>query len=487
MLNNLFHKLVYLILLCSVNVSFATTYYVSNSGSDTNSGLSIEEAFATIQIGANSAMTGDTVLVLEGDYAGFDHRGASGTATQPIVFLAQGEVNIISSGPFRDDGINIEGPDYIVIDGFTVNDMVGNGNGIRIVLSDYILVQHNSCDNNAERGIFTGFTDDITIQYNKCSNSIDEHGIYVSNSSDRPVIRYNECFGNNNIGIHMNGDLSAGEDGIIHDAEVYGNILYDNNRAAGINMDGCLRAKVYNNLIYNNHSCQGIALFQIDGAIPSKEAEIYNNTIIVPSDGRWGILVKDGAHEGTKIYNNIIINNHSFRGCIATESVGQNFTSNFNIVNNKLSATGDTSTITLLEWQALGQGLHTTNTASLGDIFVNPSTSPPDYRLIANSQAIDSGTDLVSSVVSIGYDGVSRPQNNQYDIGAYERIYCPEKMTLTSVLPNAMYFAQDSIILNSSFVITSDLELNAPNVYSTNSISISNGASMKVSLSGCKN
>ena len=42
----------------------------------------------------------------------------------------------------------------------------------------------------------------------------------------------------NAIGIHMNGDLSAGGDGIISDAQVYGNILHDNNTAAGINMDG---------------------------------------------------------------------------------------------------------------------------------------------------------------------------------------------------------------------------------------------------------
>ena len=45
---------------------------------------------------------------------------------------------------------------------------------------------------------------------------------------------------------------------------------------------------IYNNLIYNNHFAQGIALFQQDGAIVSHGAKIYNNTIIVPSDGKMG-------------------------------------------------------------------------------------------------------------------------------------------------------------------------------------------------------
>ena len=55
----------------------------------------------------------------------------------------------------------------------------------------------------------------------------------------------------------MNGDLSAGGDGIISDAQVYGNILYENKLAAGINMDGLQDPIIYNNLIYNNHTASG--------------------------------------------------------------------------------------------------------------------------------------------------------------------------------------------------------------------------------------
>ena len=395
----------------------ATNYFVSNSGNDSNNGLTLNSSFLTIQYAADIVVAGDSVFVGNGTYVGFDLR-TSGSNGAPIVFKAMGNnVLINQSGPIRSDGINIENADYIVIDGFIVNDMAGNGNGIRVVAGNNCVVRNCSCDNNAERGIFTGFTDDILIENNVCTNSVDEHGIYVSNSSDRPIIRYNECYGNNGAGIHMNGDLSAGGDGIISDAQVYGNIIYDNNAAAGINMDGLEDPIIYNNLIYNNHTAQGIALYQTDGAIVTSGAKIYNNTIIVPSDGRWGILVKSGANINTEIYNNIIINLHAWRGCIAAESTTQ-LVSDYNILNDKMSNIGDGSSISLASWQALGFDGNSQLANTLSSIFVNPATD--DYQLAGGSQAIDAGTNLVNSIVNDDLNGNIRPSGTNYDIGAFE-------------------------------------------------------------------
>ncbi len=395
-----------------------TNYYVSNNGNNSNDGLTLANAFLTIQHAADLVVAGDTVFIDDGTYAGFDLRNTDGTAVNPIVFYGMGNnVLLNTKGPIRDDIVNIENADYIVIDGIIANDALLTGNGIRLVLSDNCVVRNCSCDNNAERGIFTGFTDDILIEYNVCTNSIDEHGIYVSNSSDRPIIRYNECYGNNAIGIHMNGDLSAGGDGIISDAEVYGNIIHDNNLAAGINMDGVEDPIVYNNLIYNNHFAQGIALFQQDGAIVTNGAKIYNNTIIVPSDGRWGIHMTSGSNVGTEIYNNIIINQHAWRGCITTESVTQ-LSSDFNILNDKMSDSGDGSTIPLATWQALGLDANSMLADALSMIFEDPAMN--DYHLISGSQAIDAGTNMVSSIVTMDLEGNARPQGMDYDIGSYE-------------------------------------------------------------------
>ena len=395
------------------NLLFAATYYVSNNGDDSNDGLTIASAFETLQYAADIVSIGDSVLVADGTYAGFALWNG-GTETAPIVFLAMGNNAVINTPCSTTDGINVENADYVIIDGFVVNDQPRNG--IRLANADHCVVRNNSCDNNFERGIFTAFTDDILIEYNVCTNSIDEHGIYVSNSSDRPVVRFNECYGNNNIGIHMNGDLSAGGDGIISDAQVYGNIIHDNNLAAGINMDGVENPLIYNNLIYNNHFSQGIALFQQDGAIPTQGAKIYNNTIIVPEDGRWGILVNTGSNPGTEIFNNIIINQHSWRGCITTESTDQ-FSSNFNVLNDKLSNQGDGSTISLDEWQALGLDGHSMLADPLNEIFQNPSLN--DFHLLdANSQAVDAGISIPDVTEDI--DGNARPNGTAYDIGAYE-------------------------------------------------------------------
>jgi hypothetical protein len=394
-------------------------YYVSTNGNDSNSGLSSSDAFLTLQHVAGIVKGGDSVLVSNGTYSGFDIREVYGSNEKPVVFKAIGEnVLINAKGPRRDDGINVEDCSYIVIDGFMVKDITGNGNGIRVVISDFCIVRNCWCDHNAERGIFTGFTDDILIENNRCSNSIAEHGIYVSNSSDRPIVRFNECWGNNGIGIHMNGDLSMGEDGINHDARIYGNYLHDNHKAAGINLDGVLNPIIYNNLIINNHEAQGIALFNQDGAVVTHGAKIYNNTIIVPSDGRWGILLMDGAQENTEIYNNIILNQHSWRGCITAEN-SNGLKSDYNILGNSLSNQGDGTTITFKQWQSLGLDQHSMMTTTPETLFTDFANG--DYALPESSIAVDKGNgSLVSSVVKDDINFLSRPSGSEYDIGAYE-------------------------------------------------------------------
>jgi len=425
-----FSQLLMAVLLLNGPQLAGLTYYVSNSGNNANTGLSLAQAFLTIQKGADVAVAGDTVLVADGTYAGFDFRNKNGTAANPVVFKTIGTNALINlSGPIRNDGINIENADYVVVDGFIVNDMPGNGNGIRLVHAHFCVVRNCSCDNNAERGIFTGFTNDILIEHNVCTNSVDEHGIYVSNSSDRPIVRFNTCYGNNNIGIHMNGDLSAGGDGIISDAQVYGNIIYDNGLAAGINMDGVLNPLIFNNLIFNNHTAQGIALFKQDGAISTQGARIFNNTILVPSDGRWGILVRDSSNFGTEIYNNIILNFHPWRGCIAVEDT-TGFISDYNILHDKMSATGDGSTIPLAQWQALGLDVHSQLAGTLNDIFEDAANA--DYHLAANSQAIDMGTAAVSAFVATDLDGTPRPLGTAFDIGCYEYVPFPSHVEVTT-------------------------------------------------------
>jgi parallel beta-helix repeat protein len=80
----------------------------------------------------------------------------------------------------------------------------------------------------------------LLLENNECFGSVAEHGIYVSNSGDRPVLRRNRVHDNNASGIQLNADLSAGGDGIITGALIEANVIYNNGTGGGaaINLDG---------------------------------------------------------------------------------------------------------------------------------------------------------------------------------------------------------------------------------------------------------
>jgi parallel beta-helix repeat protein len=407
-----------LLLLLYFNTGSAqTTYYVSESGSNSNNGLTPQTAFETLQYAADMVSAGDSVLVLEGNYVGFDIR-TEGTQNSPIVFKAiENNVVIDQRNSDTPDGINIENTSRIIVDGFEVKDQPRAG--IRAAVSDFITIKNNYCYNNYRWGIFTGFTDDITIENNSCSYSTDEHGIYVTNSSDRPIIRNNHSFNNNGCGIHMNGDISMGGDGIISDAVVEGNTIHDNGVGGGsaINMDGVQDSEIFNNLIYNNHAT-GIAMYQIDGGDASKNNKVYNNTIIQPSDGRWNIIAVNGS-TGNTLYNNILINHHSFRGSIAIDAASSTgFVSDYNILVNRMSNDDGNSNMTLSQWQALGYDLHSMIADPETQIFVDYANS--NFHLLQNAQAVNAGTNLVLPIVFEDLDNISRPQGSGFDIGCYE-------------------------------------------------------------------
>jgi len=393
------------------------TYYVSASGNNNNNGLTPQTAFATLQHAADVVSAGDSVLVLEGNYAGFDLR-TDGIQNSPIVFKAiENDVVIDQPNSVTNDGINIENADWIVVDGFNVINQPRAG--IRVAVSDFVTIRNNICTDNYRWGIFTGFTDDILIENNICSHTEDEHGIYVSNSGDRPVVRNNICFENNGCGIQLNADLSQGGDGIITNAVIEGNILHDNCYGGGsaINLDGVQESLIYNNLLYNNHAT-GIAMFQIDGADGSKNNKVYNNTITNPSDSRWNILVVDGSTNDT-LYNNILINHHSFRGSIAIDAASlTGFHSDFNILVNRMSNDDGNSNMTLSEWQLLGYDLNSLIADPEEEIFVDHLSG--NFHLLQNSQAVNTGTSLVEGIVNVDLDDISRPQGIGYDIGSYE-------------------------------------------------------------------
>ncbi len=412
--------LVFIVVSGCVKFCCALTYYVSPSGNNNNNGLSVASAFLTLQHASNTVAPGDSVIVFPGIYSGFYHT-TSGTALLPIVFYAQAGAVINAPNSTTNDGINLEGASYIVIEGFKVYGVPRTG--IRSVTNDHIIIRNNIADSCGVWGILTGFSEHITIEYNECSRAVQQHGIYFGNSADNPVIRYNVCWGNNDCGIHMNGDASLGGDGIISNALVENNILYDNGYGGGsaINCDGVQNSRIQNNLAFNNHA-SGISLFRIDGGGGSSGNVVVNNTILQPSDGRWALNISDGSTDNI-VFNNILYSYHVFRGSISIDVASMaGFKSDHNIQTNRMSDDGGNTVITLSQWKQSTQLDSNSVIAAPASLFINPVAH--DYHLLSNSLAKDIGVTGYYSVSAPASDleGITRPQGPAPDAGAYEYV-----------------------------------------------------------------
>lgn len=414
--------------------------FVATTGSDAGDGSELSP-WRTLQHAANVVSAGDTVHVRAGNYVGFDIR-RDGTEANRITFLADSGVQITQRNALTPDGINLEGADYVTIEGFNVNNMPRTG--IRSVLNHHVIIRNNRADNNFKWGILTGFSDDIVIEGNITSRSQDEHGIYVSNSGDRPIIRNNVSWGNRANGIHMNGDASLGGDGIISNAVVEGNVIYGNGvgGGSGINCDGVQNSTIRNNLIYDTHA-SGISLYRIDGGGGSSGNLVVNNTVIVAADGRWALNIQNGSVNNT-VRNNIFYGYHSFRGSIdiSADSL-TGFTSDYNVLMNRVTTNGGSTVQTLPQWQASGRDTHSF-IATPSQLFVNPTS---DFHLSATSPAIDLGTTQFAP--AFDFEGDGRPNAAGIDIGADER----RSVTPPPPPPPPSNQAPTDVLLNGGSVI----------------------------------
>jgi parallel beta-helix repeat protein len=431
----------------------AATYYVAPPplGNDSNPGTSAAP-WGTIQHAVDAVAAGDTILVRSGTYAGARIE-SSGTASAWITLKAAPGASVIlnTPGPNNRHGSILEVETwegsgtvaYWIIGGsnagFEVTgapnwgiDMRGNDSA----KSHHIHIIGNRVHHNGlsagRTGIFAAFSDDVLVEDND-SYQNGEHGIYINNSSDRFTVRGNRLYQNAGCGVHLNGDLSMGGDGVMADGLIERNIIYNNGKSggAGVNMDGVRNTSVRNNLLYNNHA-SGITMYQIDGAICSRDNRIYNNTVLMPSDGRWGVLISGTACTGNQVINNILYSDHAYRGSISLPAASvTGFVSDYNIVVNRFTTDDGESIMTLAQWQALGYDTHSF-IGSPAALFVNPASG--DYHLKAGSPAIDAG--LTLPTVTADLEGNSRPQGSGYDIGAFEYASGPPpQLPLSIYLP----------------------------------------------------
>jgi len=361
-------------------------YYVSPTGSDSNSGTQAAP-FLTIQRAADVVNPGDTVIVEDGVYSNSAASGNNsrlvtmsrgGTAASPVTFRAQNKWGAVLDGLNNTtaDGMGVAA-NYITIQDFEIRNF-GNG-----VSGGGLGIENDSGGTNLS--ILGNNIHDIGRMCTDTSNG--EVGIFLANDSVTV---------SGNL-IHDIGRFAPGENGCQPSTGYY------QNHDHGIYIALGSHYKIQNNIFYANRRGWAIQLY------PSAldDVQIVNNTFADPNPYRDGhIVITPSAITNSLIANNIFYqptNAALYCGASGPNSltVENNLTTVSQMCNASMSGTSFSNNLV---------------SQSSSGLMVDPSNH--NYHLATGSPAIDAGTS--TNAPSTDYDGISRPQGAGYDIGAYE-------------------------------------------------------------------
>jgi uncharacterized protein (TIGR03437 family) len=428
-----------IIALAALAVSaYGATYYVSGTGSDSNSGLSQSAAFRTIQTAADKTLPGDVVYVMNGVYttcAGCNLLDItrSGTAAAWIAYRAYpGHQPQIGAGAAWNAVMIHRGASYIEISGFhlqgnrlnvsltqcmaeallptaqTNPDPACNGNGIIIdgrqdgaKKPHHILIRQNEVQDFLGGGISVIEADYATVENNfvhqnawysqyACSGiSIFESWNYDSGPAPHTIVRRNRVFDNRAlVPWSATGKLSDG-DGIIIDTSRNNQSGSDN---IGAYAGGFL---VENNLLVNNGG-GGLLAYQSDN-IAFRNNTVYGNGLVVKYAD---VFVNQSG--SVNVWNNVVESAATGTAVNVYGSTGVQF--DYNLYwNGPVNTTAGPHDLTAEpRFNALG---------------TDPAGS--DLHLLESSPAARTGNPAVAPPDDL--EGLSRPQQpGTVNRGAYE-------------------------------------------------------------------
>ena len=406
--------------------------YVAPTGSDLQNGLTPATAWRQISHAVNQVGPGTVIEVADGAYAGpVLIQNLAGTIGAPLVVRATGAGAVLtgsgSTNNTNKNSIFIGSSSWVTIEGLKVYG--SQRAGCRVSLSHHVTIRNSVFGNHQKWGIFTDYADDLVLVGNECFGSIDEHGIYCSNSSDRNVIVGNWCRDNNASGIQINADPAflapiGGyvPDGISSHCVVERNRLTNNGVIGGaaLNMaslrDSVIRNNVVTNSLWLNSS--GIALW--DDAAGAQWGSMRNlieaNTIAYDSGrGRFCITIMNGSI-GNTIRNNVLRGGR--RGALTwTLDSLPGLRSDGNLMWSvdswPILVRDDVfQSFTLAQWQATGQDIHSIHAAP---VFAQPAGL--DWSLLPGTPGHDAA---VFAATVLDHQGTPRGANPP-DMGAYER------------------------------------------------------------------
>jgi parallel beta-helix repeat protein len=370
-----------------------STYYVSKTGDDTHTctqAQSPSTAKRTIKAGLTCLSGSDTLMIRAGTYTeGVEHdaipSGLSGTQ-HTIVKAAPGEAVVVNGTNSTGNVWTIYSRSYITVDGIVMDGSNASGFGFRIGKnastdqgSHYIVIQNGTVKNVphysgiASQGLtgadLSSHISIVNVEVYNCGDDHLDHGIYLA---IRDTI-IDGCSVHDNYGHGIHSYSSAG--GGVHRNIIRNNRVYRNG-SFGILIGSGSENVAYGNVVWGN-----------------------GGTIT----GTGGMWIAYNAATGNKLFNNTIYSNVGC--CIRIRTDG-----NAEVVNN-------------ICWRNSNDGVvDETGTATVlnnfnGDpCFVNAPAG--NFALQAGSAAIDAGVSL--DEVSSDCQGVSRPQGNGFDIGAFE-------------------------------------------------------------------
>ena len=339
----------------------AQTYYVSKSGSDSNSGLSATAAWLTIGHAALQAKAGSTVYVGAGTYHESVAFANSGTASAPIVFDGQGVAivdgstgvpccttpSFVTSNNFlccNTQGLfNIgasAGVNHLTIKRFTLQNYIsssvsdvpvgvliaGSGTGIRVHNNTIKNIQTTAGKNGNAYGIGVFGTSATPLSVTVSGNTVtgcltgESETTTFNGNVQNFVVSNNTIYDNDNIGMDAIGFEKVGPTGFDQamNGDVFGNLIYNNSAKDnpgegkqfdqdGLYCDGCTNVTFERNTLYGNDL--GIeATSEIAGQVGSNV--IIRNNLIYANNSN-GISVGGYAKTGTGGSTDITIVNNS--------------------------------------------------------------------------------------------------------------------------------------------------------------------------------
>jgi hypothetical protein len=478
-----------LIFLCRTNIVesvYATDYYVSPTGIDTNSGT-LTQPFAKIQTGINHLYPGDTLYIRTGIYSEKINFVRSGIAGSPITVTSYPNETATIDGTnitvnSNDGLVKIAGLAYITLNHLTIQNsgyigvyanafyspFVATHNitfsnltvlnshdaAIKIAGGSFVTVDHSSTRESVSSGIGIWNSDHVLVDHNKIVNAHNiseadgghEECISIANTFDFEV-SYNEVsfegmdgfLGAAGIDVKESSYTGTVHHNYIHDF-VNDGAIYLDAWTAGLNGTLTLHnVKVFNNKVYQ---AGGITVGSEQGGT-AENIDVYNNLIIRSSFTGIDLSNTGSTRGGNGLRKNINIFNNTIYQSIGNGGAGIYIvTTNIEniIIKNNLVAFDPkwVGQITIADPSVINQ-VTTDHNLTFGRTLcsidypnckeLNTGTIRADPQFMDSSNfdlRLKSTSPAIDNALNMGlttdFNDIARPQGPQPDIGAFEYV-----------------------------------------------------------------